>query len=70
MVLLGLCGVSARSQDASNNAEGDKAWREVSRATQSPWPPAEWQQKPPTPEEQAKFYVPSLENGEEKARVF
>jgi thiol-disulfide isomerase/thioredoxin len=74
MVSLGLCGVSAWSQDApagaTNNAEGDKAWREVSRATQSPWPPAEWQQKPPTPEEQAKFYVPALENGAEKARDF
>jgi len=74
MGLLGLYGVSVRSQDvpagATNNAEGDKAWREVSRATQSPWPPAEWQQKPPTPEEQAKFYVPALENGAEKARDF
>src|SRR5882724_10783870 len=80
MGLPGLCGVSARSQDASggstnsavatNNAEADKAWRETYKAIQSPWPPPEWQQKPPTPEEQAKFYVPALEAGAAKAREF
>lgn len=77
VVLMGLLvsgGVSAWSQDvpagATNNAEADKAWRETFKAIQSPWPPAEWQQKPPTPEEQAKFYVPALEQGAAKAKEF
>ncbi len=66
-----LCRLPARSQDTTtNNADADKAWREVSRATQPPMPPTEWQQKAPTAEEQAKFYVPALEKGAKAAMDF
>jgi thiol-disulfide isomerase/thioredoxin len=71
--LVSLACVSARCQDSGTNnpaAAADKAWREVYRATQSPFPPTEWQEKPPTAEEQAKFYVPYLLKGAEKARDF
>ncbi len=36
-------------------SEADLAWKEVEKATQSPAPPAEWQGKQPTPEQQTKF---------------
>lgn len=61
----------ARSQDtATNNADANKAWREVTKATQPPMPPAEWQQKAPTDEEQSKFYLPALEKGAKAAMDF
>src|SRR5581483_5595309 len=62
----------ARSDETSTNntAEADKAWREVYRAKQPPFPPVEWQEKSPTAEEQAKFYVPYLLKGADKAHDF
>jgi thiol-disulfide isomerase/thioredoxin len=68
-----LFAAAAWCQDTTTNdasEDADKAWRELYRATQAPFPPAEWQQKEPTPAEQAAFYVPILLKGADKARDF
>jgi thiol-disulfide isomerase/thioredoxin len=69
-----LSAVTVRSQDAganaTNNAEADKAWREVRKASQPPFPPAEWQQKPATPEQQAAFFVPLMIKAADMAKDF
>ena len=73
VALVSLTCISARCQDGGTNSPAeaaDKAWREVYRASQAPFPPAEWQEKQPTPEEQAKFYLPYLLKGAEKAKDF
>ena len=38
-------------------ADQDTAWKAVNKAFQPPWPPAEWQQRRPTPEEFEAFRV-------------
>jgi thiol-disulfide isomerase/thioredoxin len=60
------------SATATNNpdAEGDKAWKELRKATQEPMPPAEWQAEKPTREQIAKFYVEALHKGADKAKDF
>jgi len=72
--VLVLGAAMARSQDAgaiaTNNAEADKAWREVRKAAQPPFPPAEWQQKPATPEQQAAFFVPLMIKAADMAKDF
>src|SRR5271155_5497368 len=71
--IVSLTCFSARCQDDGTNnpaAAADNAWREVYRASQAPFPPVEWQEKPPTTDEQAKFYVPYLLKGAEKASNF
>jgi thiol-disulfide isomerase/thioredoxin len=69
-----LTAAMARSQDAgataTNNAEADKAWREVRKAAQPPFPPAEWQQKPATLEQQAAFFVPLMIKAADMAKDF
>jgi thiol-disulfide isomerase/thioredoxin len=50
--------------------EADQAWKAVLKASRSPFPPAEWQQKPPTPEEQQQFFVPLLIKGADLAKDF
>jgi len=76
---LGLGGVLARAEEspavsatatATNSAEADKAWRETYKATRAPAPPAEWQEKEPSPGEVAKFYLPALISGADKAKDF
>ncbi len=61
---------SVNSNAATNNPEADKAWREAKRASQPPAPPAEWQDKEPSPETVAKYYVPRLMKGADKSRDF
>ncbi len=72
--LLPLSCFTARAQDtaagATNNAEADKAWKAVVKASQAPFPPVEWQEKPATPEEQAAFFVPFLIKGADLAKDF
>ncbi len=72
--LLPLNCFTARAQDttagATNNAEADKAWKAVVKASQAPFPPVEWQEKPATPEEQAAFFVPFLIKGADLAKDF
>src|SRR5581483_812272 len=71
--LLPLSCFTARAQDtaagATNNAEADKAWKAVVKASQAPFPPVEWQEKPATPEEQAAFFVPFLIKGADRLRI-
>jgi len=75
---LGLGGMPARAEEAAvsaantatNNAEADKAWRETYKATRAPAPPPEWQEKEPSSEEVAKFYLPALISGADKAKDF
>src|SRR5271157_5901376 len=56
--------------DATNNAEADKAWKAVRKATQEPMPPPEWQQQKPDHEEVAKFYTAALHKGADAAKDF
>lgn len=80
LAISGLSALPARADDAAstsdgstaatNNPEADKAWREVKRAAQPPSPPAQWQDKEPSPEELASYYVPRLLKGADKARDF
>src|SRR5579872_753286 len=75
---LGLGGMLTRAEEAAvsaantatNNAEADKAWRETYKATRAPAPPPEWQEKEPSSEEVAKFYLPALISGADKAKDF
>src|SRR5579863_9379799 len=60
----------ANADAGTNNADADKAWKEVKKAAQAPMPPAEWQNKKPTPEEAAKFYIHALKTGAYKAKYF
>jgi thiol-disulfide isomerase/thioredoxin len=80
LVLAGTAILPARADDAAtgtstsaaatNNPEADKAWKEVRRAGQSPPPPAAWQDKEPTREEVAKYYVPLMIKAADKSRDF
>ena len=54
----------------TNNAEADKAWRETYKATQSPLPPKEWEDKKPSTQEVIDFYDAALVKGADKARDF
>jgi len=47
---------SGASATDTNNAAGDKAWKEVRKAAQEPMPPVEWQNQKPSREEIGKFY--------------
>jgi thiol-disulfide isomerase/thioredoxin len=60
----------ASSGSATNNAEADKAWKEVVKASQPPMPPKEWLDKKPTPEEVSGFWVPLLTKAADKAKEF
>jgi thiol-disulfide isomerase/thioredoxin len=60
----------AASDTGTNNTEADKAWKEVKKAAQQPMPPAEWQSQKPTREQVAKFYIPALKTGADKAKDF
>ena len=58
------------SASATNNADADKAWKEVQKAARSPMPPAEWKDQKPTREQVAKFYIAALHGGADKAKDF
>ena len=45
----------ADKSDSTNSAEGDKAWKELEKATRPPTPPTEWRDKQPSEEEVNKF---------------
>src|SRR5437899_1068842 len=81
VTLLALNSATARAADAAAPAadssattnavsEADAAWKEVNKATTPPAPPAEWQEKQPSQEDLAKFYVPLLVKGADKAKDF
>jgi len=74
IAMLALGGIASRAQEAATNAtntaEADKAWRELRKASQPPFPPAEWQQKPASPEEQAAFFVPLMIKAADMAKDF
>jgi thiol-disulfide isomerase/thioredoxin len=65
---------TATAQDTpaatTNISEADKAWRETSKAIQSPMPPKEWADKQPTPQEVMSYYDPLLIKGADKAKDF
>ena len=80
-VLLLSLGPVLRAQPVTNTAAdtgtgtntataADQAWRAVLKASQPPFPPAEWQQKPPTPEEQIQFFLPHMIAAADAARDF
>src|ERR1700722_5811131 len=58
------------SDTATNNAEGDKVWKEVRKAAQEPMPPAEWQNQKPSREEISKFYIDALHKGADAEKDF
>ena len=76
--LLSLGVLPGRAEDAAagtNNVapaddEADKAWREVRKSQQAPMPPQEWQEKSPSREEVAKFYLEALHKSADKAKDF
>ncbi len=45
----------AEKTESAGDAEGDKAWKELEKATRPPTPPAEWRDKQPSEEEINKF---------------
>jgi len=45
----------AGKTDTTGSADGDKAWKELEKATRPPTPPAEWRDQQPTEEEMKKF---------------
>src|SRR5271166_3787431 len=62
-----LCaGLVCRAQDAA----ADKAWKQVVKASQPPFPPAEWQTNAPTPEQMTAFYAPYLVKAADMAKDF
>ncbi|MDB6125631.1 MAG: Alkyl hydroperoxide reductase/ Thiol specific antioxidant/ Mal allergen [Pedosphaera sp.] len=74
-LLPGLSCWQIRAEDnppnsATNNVDGDKAWKGVLKATTPPAPPAEWQTHEPNEAEVAKFYIPALVQGADKAKDF
>jgi thiol-disulfide isomerase/thioredoxin len=72
--MLGALALPTSAQDnpssATNNPDADKAWREVTRATREPFPPAEWQTNKPGMDEVAKFYATAALTGADKAKDF
>ena len=58
------------SDTATNNAEGDKVWKEVRKTAQEPMPPAEWQNQKPSREEISKFYIDALHKGADAEKDF
>jgi thiol-disulfide isomerase/thioredoxin len=74
LALLIFIAASARADDppttVTNNADADKAWKAVVKATVPPMPPAEWQDKQPTTGEVAEFFAPQLVNGANTAKDF
>jgi len=74
MIWLGLRAGSAWCQETTatptNNPEADKAWREVYKASQPPFPPAAWQTNQPSREEVAKFNIAALLKGADLAKIF
>jgi thiol-disulfide isomerase/thioredoxin len=71
--LLAWCATAA-AQDtpatATNNPDADKAWRETSKALQSPLPPKEWADQKLTRQQLIDFYEPFLIKGADKAKDF
>ena len=74
MAMFWALAASARPDDpatvSTNNAEGDKAWKNVAKLTAPPMPPPEWQERPPASQEVAEFFAPKLVEGATAARDF
>jgi thiol-disulfide isomerase/thioredoxin len=69
LILIGCLTVRAEN-GSTNNADGDKAWKELSKLTNPPSPPAAWQENRPGKEEIAKFYGPIVLKGADAAKDF
>jgi thiol-disulfide isomerase/thioredoxin len=61
---------STNAAVATTNAAADAAWQKVAEAGQAPAPPAAWNDKEPTEDEVAKYYVPKLTAGADLAKDF
>ena len=71
LMLLALAVLPAVAEDSStNNVEGDKAWKELSKLNNPPQPPAEWKENQPSKDEIAKFYGPFVMKGADAAKDF